>query len=131
MFKNKFETAKYVVHLKDFSLRQQVANFRCSDHNLMLKVGRHKNIALKNRTCKKCSANCIEDEVLLLIDCSAYQYLRRQYLSQEIIQIINNLKNKNEAFKLINANENLCNILSIAKYLKEASKSRMVLSLVF
>ena len=69
LFKNKFETVKYLVHLKDFSLRQQVAKFRCSDHNLMIEVGRHKNIALENRTCTKCSANCIEDEVHLLIDC--------------------------------------------------------------
>ena len=49
MFKNKFETAKYLVHLKNFSLRQQVAKFRCSDHKLMIEVGRHKNIALENR----------------------------------------------------------------------------------
>ena len=120
MFKNKF----------DFSLRQQVAKFRCSDHNLMIQVGRHKNIALENRTCTKCSANYIEDEVHLLIDCSAYQNLRRQYLSHEIMQMINNLKDKNEAFKVININEDPNNILSIAKYLKEAFKSRMVLSLV-
>ena len=130
LFKNKFETAKYLVHLKDFSLMQQVAKFRCSDHNLMIEVGRHKNIALENRTCTKCSANCIEDEVHLLIDRSAYQNLRRQYLSQEIMQIINNQNDKNEAFKVINTNEEPSNILSIAKYLKEAFKSRMVLRLV-
>ena len=129
LFKNKFETAKYLVHLKDLSLRQQVAKFMCSDHNLMIEVGRH-CFALENRTCTKCSANCIEDEVHLLIDCSAYQNLRRQYLSQEIMQIINNLKDKNEAFKVINTNEEPSNILSIAKYLKEAFKSRMVLSFV-
>ena len=46
------------------------------------------------------------------------------------MQIINNLKDKIEAFKLINTNEDSSNILSIAKYLKEAFKSRMVLSLV-
>ena len=95
----------------------------------MIEVGRHKNIALENRTCTKC-ANCIEDEVHLLIDCSAYQNLRRQYLRQEIMQIINNLKDKNEAFKVINTNEDPSNILSIAKYLKDAFKSRIVLSLV-
>ena len=71
-FKNKFETAKYLVHLKDFSLRQQVAKFRCSDHNLMIEVGRHKNIALENSTCTKCSTNCTGDVVHLLIDCSVY-----------------------------------------------------------
>ena len=60
----------------------------------------------------------------------AYQNLRRQYLSQEIMQIINNLKDKNEALKVIDTNEDPSNILSIAKYLKEAFKSRMVLSLV-
>ena len=98
---DKFEKAKYLVHIKDFSLRQQVAKFKCRDHNLMIEVGRHKNIALENRTCTKCSANRIEDEVHLLIDCSAYQNLRQQYMSQEIMKIINNLKDKNRAFKRI------------------------------
>ena len=46
------------------------------------------------------------------------------------MQIINNLKDKNEAFKVINTNKDPSNILSIAKYLKEAFKSRMVLGLV-
>ena len=31
----------------------------------MIEVGRHKDIALENRTCTKCSANCIEDEIHL------------------------------------------------------------------
>ena len=44
------------------------------------------------------------------------------------MQIINNLKDKNEAFKLINTNDDPSNILSIAKYLKEAFKSRMDVS---
>ena len=35
------------------------------------------------------------------------------------------MKDKNEAFKLINANEDPGNILSIAKYLKQAFKSRL------
>ena len=46
------------------------------------------------------------------------------------MQIINNLKDQNEGFKETNTNEDPSNILSIAKYLKEAFKSRMVLSLV-
>ena len=44
------------------------------------------------------------------------------------MQIIFNIKDKNEAFKLINANEDPRNIVSIAKYLKEAFKSRMDIS---
>ena len=36
------------------------------------------------------------------------------------MQIINNQKDKNEAFRLISANEDPGNILSIAKYLKQA-----------
>ena len=72
LFENKFETTKYLVHLKDFSLRQQVAKIRFRDHNVMIEVGRHRKIALENRTCTKCSANRIEEEVHLLIDCGAY-----------------------------------------------------------
>ena len=44
------------------------------------------------------------------------------------MQMIDNLKDKNEAFKLINANEDPRDILSIAKYLKDAFKSRMDIS---
>ena len=46
------------------------------------------------------------------------------------MQIINNQNDKNEAFKVINTNKEPSNILSIAKYLKEAFKSRIVLRLV-
>ena len=39
------------------------------------------------------------------------------------MQIINNVNDKNEAFKVINTNEEPSNILSITKYLKEAFKA--------
>ena len=94
----------------------------------MIEVGPHENIALENRTCAKCSANCIEDEIHLLIDCNAYQNLRRQYLSTEILQIIFNIKDKNKAFKLINANEDPGHIVSIVKHLKDAFRTRMDIS---
>ena len=66
----------------------------------MIEVGRHKNIALENRTCTKCSTNCIEDEVRLLIDSTAYQNLRATISESGNHAMINNLKDNNEPFKL-------------------------------
>ena len=50
---------KYFGHLKDFSLIQQTAKFRCSDHDLTIEVYVGiKHIVLENKR----DANCIENK---------------------------------------------------------------------
>ena len=47
LFTTSFQMAKYLQTLKSFRLQQVMTIFRCSDHNLCIETGRHKNINLK------------------------------------------------------------------------------------
>ena len=57
LFKTKFEPSKYLQQINDFATRQRVAKFRCSDHDLMIELGRHKKLCVEERVCKKCNNN--------------------------------------------------------------------------
>ena len=71
MFKSKFDMEDYLINLHDFESRKIVANFRCSDHTLMIETGRHKKIDLEERMCKMCTQKRVEDERHFLLECPA------------------------------------------------------------
>ena len=54
MFKNKFSKEEYLSLPIKFKHRQMLTKFRCSDHNLMIETGRHKQLKIEERICKSC-----------------------------------------------------------------------------
>ena len=52
MFKNKFSKEEYLSLPIKFKHRQILTKFRCSDHNLMIETGRHKQLKIEERICK-------------------------------------------------------------------------------
>ena len=64
MFKSKFPMEDYLINLHDFKSRKIVAKFRCSDHTLMIKTGRHKKIDVEERMCKMCSQKRVKMSVI-------------------------------------------------------------------
>ena len=59
--KKDFSFEKYL-ELPDFTLRKNIAKFRCSDHALEIEKGRHKKIPREGRLCKVCKDKEIETE---------------------------------------------------------------------
>ena len=78
LFKTTFRREPYLMEISNFYLRKRLTKFRCSDHNLEIEVGRHKNIDAKHRVCRICR-NDIETEEHFLRFCPAYSDLRNRY----------------------------------------------------
>ena len=66
-------------------VRNILAKFRCSAHNLMIEQGRFINVEKCNSICQFCNMNCIEVEYHLLLVCPVYRDLRHKYLKSIII----------------------------------------------
>lgn len=60
---------KYLVEIKNVSVRQQVTKFRLSNHRLAIETGRHNKTPLEMRFCTFCPDK-IEDETHFLFECS-------------------------------------------------------------
>ena len=61
-----------------FQKRRLISKIRCSDHQLAIEKGRHKN-SDSERLCRTCTTGSIEDEEHFLLKCRAYQNLRERY----------------------------------------------------
>ena len=73
--------AKYLKIIKSFRLRKAVTKFRCSDHNLCIETGRHKNIKLGERVCTTFDDHVLEDEIHFLLECKAYKEIREEFFN--------------------------------------------------
>ena len=74
-YKTDFEFEKYL-HLSNFYERKAISKLRCSDHELEIERGRHKNISREMRYCKYCNGQRIETEEHFLFDCTYYNDIR-------------------------------------------------------
>ena len=72
-------TRPIYIDLPSFNQRKAIAKLRCSNHQLEVERGRHKNIPRVERICKACADNNIEDEDHFLLKCRLYDHLRMQY----------------------------------------------------
>ena len=75
-FKTVFKYEKYLDYIKDFKSRSNFCKFRISSHNLMIEIGRHSNIPVSDRICKKCELNEVEDEKHALMICPKHTEIR-------------------------------------------------------
>ena len=91
----------------NFEERKNISKLRCSDHELEINKGRHKNIPREQRLCKLCSEEAVENEEHFLFKCSFYNSIKidPDFLTPETIF-------KNE------------NIHKLAKYLTAAFQKR-------
>ena len=121
---NNFQMAKYLKILKFFSLRQAMTKFRCSDRNLCIENGRHKNIKLEDMVCTKCDDHVLEDELHFLLACKAYKEIREEFSNSKIKEMINLDIERNTIFRQILSLDEEGNILVLANYISEATKKR-------
>ena len=104
LFKTEFKREPYLENVNDFHIRKKICKFRCSDHNLEIEKGRHKNISVEERICQICNSD-IETEMHFLAICPLFGPLRKHYLDvNHDNDFINLLKcsNKADAFKIGN-----------------------------
>ena len=71
-FKSNLKLESYLTQNLCFEKLQALCKFRCSDHTLLIEVGRHKGLAVEERKCEMCTLGLVEDEVHFLITCPAY-----------------------------------------------------------
>ena len=82
--------------------KKELSKIRMSSHNLMIELGRHRNIPVIQRLCPICKSD-IEDEFHFILKCPAYTDLRKLYIKKyfwlrpsvfKLIQLlsINNVK---------------------------------------
>ena len=69
----------YLCTIKNIKYRTALSKFRLSNHQLMIEVGRHKNISKLERFCPFCSPLVVEDEIHFLINCPSYSGIRKEY----------------------------------------------------
>ena len=116
--------AKYLKTLKSFRIRQTKTKFRCSDHNLCIETGRHRNIKLEDRLCTKCDDHVLEDEIHFLLECKAYKEIREKSFNSKIKEIINLDIERNALFEQILSLGEEDDISALANYINEATKKR-------
>ena len=95
-FKNNFCFEEYLNKLHNNDLRQLLARFRLSSHNLEIETGRYNRIDRDSRYCKLCNQNRIENEYHFLLCCPKYIEIRRKYLGSyhwPTVNKFNNLRN--------------------------------------
>ena len=79
LFKTTFQKEKYLSFIKDADVRKCFMSFRISTHTLEIERGRYKNIDAKNRFCKQCHSEAVEDEKHFVFNCNLYGSLRQQF----------------------------------------------------
>ena len=126
LYKTRFHVEPYL-QMQDRIARRTLAKFRCSDHTLEIEVGRHKGIPEKDRICRRCNLNCIENEEHFLLTCNAYDKPRDKLLLlfRKLVPNFGNLPIR-EKFMFMMSNENLSLIKEIATFLKAAFELRGV-----
>ena len=79
LFKTESGREKYLIEIKNVTIRTQLTKFRLSDHNLMIEKGRHSGLHVSLRCCPFCQDK-VENEIHFLIKCPMYDVLRKACL---------------------------------------------------
>ena len=85
IFKNTFETEKYVNFLHKKCLRSLTAQFRVGILPLAIETGRFKRVILEERFCYSCPQS-VEDEMHFLLECPTYTD-QRQCLFEKALEL--------------------------------------------
>ena len=92
-------------YLPSFNQRKAIAKLRCSNHQLEIEKGRHKNVPREERICKLCTDKTVEDEDHFLLKCRLYDHLKTEYQipSDDSVSIMNTENQENLDQFLISA----------------------------
>ena len=65
--------------MPSFRNRQIISKFLCSNHKLRIETGRHSKpkIPREQRICQLCEVNKVEDEHHFILECQAYEEIRK------------------------------------------------------
>ena len=119
-FKSNFKLETFLANSLTFEYRKVLSKFRCSDHKLLIEVGRHKGLQVEQRLCKMCHLNLVEDEFHFLTICPAYDNLRAGLLSAANVVLLD----PETQFSTIMSSENTTVIRCLAEFIMNANKLR-------
>ena len=83
----------------------------------MIELGRHKNLSVEERVCKKCNNSAVEDEIHFLCECPMYDDLRKLYFN---FDSTNPPINRTVRFKQVLTDDSAENTRVLGKFLNEA-----------
>ena len=124
LIKNNIRFEKYLSLIRNGNRRRSLTTFRLPNHVLLIEVGRYENIPKDQRFCPTCE-NKVEDKVHFLIECNAYDSLRKNLLHYAL-QCNPNLLNYNtlDKFRYLMTCHSLQD--AIAKFVHNAMEQRKV-----
>ena len=123
-FKQKFQYETYLDTLGAYENRKNITKLRISAHKLEIETGRYtskkhgKRIEEKDRLCKFCDANKIEDEFHVIMCCSNYE------IGRSIM--FNSLRDTFPHFEKLNECEQFIFIMECLDYETSTSLSNMI-----
>ena len=102
LIKNEYRMEAYLTSIANRTNRKMLAKLRCSNHPLLIEVGRHLKMDVDTRKCNLCDR--IEDEIHFVTECQLYTETRNKFLSEVGIlhndctktMFVNLLTSKNE-----------------------------------
>jgi len=108
VFKDEYSTSDYLHQLRNFNERRNLARFKISNHNLMIKLGRYQTDQMprESRLYPLCKSNQVENETHFLFQCSKYSLQRQTFLNpiNEIIPDIERKSTSQSKILLMNSN---------------------------
>ena len=115
LVKKYFCVEPYILHIRENHLITAMTRYRMSSHDLNIERGRFNNpITPKNqRICTRCELNEIDDEIHLLLHCSAINNVR-EILFDSVAAIIN-IQTTNEMFLRIMTTRDITVVKSLAQ----------------
>ena len=82
LFKTKPGIEKYLIDIKNVSIRQEVTKFRLSNHRLAIETGRYDGLQPDKRFCPFCPDE-VENEAHFLFKCPVLRHIRKTYLEPQ------------------------------------------------
>ena len=124
-FKTNFLCESYLFDIELSHLSRILTQFRISNHNFEVEIGRRDSVLLEDRICKICNKNgdiVLEDELHFLLLCPAYENIHRKF------SICDDVVCRNfDLFVSIMSNNNPTSQLHLAKYLNKAFHRRNII----
>ena len=108
-----------------YTLRETLARFRCSSHDLQIEKGRHMNIDRELRYYNLCNTKemfVIETEFHFLLECEIFDDLRLNTFEQDVLR----LRNIDTLNRIMSSNDDKL-IYKVAHFLTKAFERRKVL----
>jgi hypothetical protein len=100
-------TEPYVHMIMSRSHRSALAKFRCGVAPINIELGRYTGTPVDQRLCIVCNLQSVEDEIHTLVECPAYDNIRRELinLAIDIIPLFETLSSLNKYIILVSRSE--------------------------